>query len=67
MPYTMTLLAVIIFFFGTYQTIPIFVSVITTYTIICGSGLLKAITLRQRANEVSVDWRTHTYTYIIHT
>eukprot|EP01035_Chromulina_nebulosa_P028348 gene28348-37409_t len=51
MPYTMTLLSVIIFFFGTYQTIPIFVSVITTYTIICGSGLLKAVTLRQRANQ----------------
>lgn len=61
MPYTMTLLSVIIFFFGTYQTIPIFVSVITTYTIICGSGLLKAVTLRQRANQVYLRLDKHTY------
>jgi len=51
MPYTLTLLSTIIFFFGTYQTIPVFVSVITAYTIICGSGLMKMISLKQREKE----------------
>lgn len=52
MPYTMTLLSCILFFFGTYQTIPVFVSVLTSYTIITGSGLMKKVTLKQQENEV---------------
>lgn len=52
MPYTLTLLSTIVFFFGTYQTIPVFISVITAYVIICGSGLMKKLSLRQRENDV---------------
>jgi H+/Cl- antiporter ClcA len=39
-PYTLCLTVIFLFYFGLYQTVPIFVSVITSYTCLCGSGLM---------------------------
>ena len=38
-------------YFGLYQTIPIFICVITSYTVVCGSGLFKALVDRGQAKQ----------------
>jgi H+/Cl- antiporter ClcA len=43
MPFTFTCLSVFMFYFGTYQTVPVFVACITSYLIVCGSGLMERI------------------------
>jgi hypothetical protein len=43
MPFTFTALSCFVFFFGLYQTVPIFVSSFVSYSLICGSGLLKKL------------------------
>jgi H+/Cl- antiporter ClcA len=43
LPFTFTCLACFIFFFGSYETVPIFISVLTSYLCLCGSGLLKKL------------------------
>lgn len=48
MPITLTLLSLFIFNFGLYQTAPIFVSTITAYTLVCGSGLFGALVSRAK-------------------
>lgn len=48
MPFTFTCLSVFMFFFGTYQTVPIFVASITSYLIVCGSGLMERIANRKK-------------------
>ena len=50
MPITLTLLSLFIFNFGLYQTAPIFVSTITAYTLVCGSGLFGALVARAQKN-----------------
>ena len=39
-PMTMTALCCFIFFFGLYQTVPIFIAAVTSYTLLMGTGLL---------------------------
>ncbi len=43
MPFTFTGLSCFVFFFGLYQTVPIFVASFVSYTIVCGSGLFKRL------------------------
>jgi hypothetical protein len=43
MPFTFSGLAIFVFFFGLYQTVPIFVASFTSYMIVCGSGLFKRL------------------------
>lgn len=45
-PFTFAGLSFFIFFFGLYQTVPIFVAVLTSYILICGSGLFKKLAMR---------------------
>jgi len=58
-PYTLCLTVIFLFFFGVYQTVPIFVAVITSYTCLCGSGLMfKLFTnaaARNKAAETVID------------
>lgn len=51
MPSTLIALVTVIFFFGLGQIAPIFISVLTSYMIVCGSGLFAAIAERQQARE----------------
>ena len=50
MPFTLIGIPIYILYFGLYQTIPIFICVITSYTVVCGSGLFKALADRGKAN-----------------
>lgn len=43
MPFTFTGLSCFVFFFGLYQTVPIFVATIVSYAVVCGSGLFKKL------------------------
>jgi H+/Cl- antiporter ClcA len=43
MPFTFTALSCFVFFFGLYQTVPIFVASLTAYIVVCGSGLFKRL------------------------
>lgn len=45
MPFTLAGLAIFLFYFGLYQTVPIFITAITSYTIVVGSGA--SLTLSQ--------------------
>jgi H+/Cl- antiporter ClcA len=47
MPFTFLLLICFIFYFGLYQTAPLFIVAITSYSIVCGSGFLKKLQDRQ--------------------
>jgi H+/Cl- antiporter ClcA len=47
MPFTLAGLAIYLLHLGLYQTVPIFISVITAYTVVCGTGIFTA--LQQRA------------------
>jgi H+/Cl- antiporter ClcA len=47
MPFTFLLLICFIFYFGLYQTAPLFIVAITSYSIVCGSGFLKRLQDRQ--------------------
>ena len=46
MPFTMSGLAIFVFYFGLYQTAPIFLSAIVSYTIVCGSGIFGSLLKR---------------------
>lgn len=54
-PFTFTCLSAFLFFFGTYQTAPIFVSIVVSYTVVCGTGMFKkmvtAAAEKQQAKE----------------
>ena len=58
-PYTLCLTVIFLFFFGVYQTVPIFVAVITSYTCLCGSGLMYTLFInadaRNKANEAIIE------------
>jgi H+/Cl- antiporter ClcA len=49
MPFTFTCLVVFIFYYGLYQTAPIFIASFVSYLIISGSGLMKKMALRGKA------------------
>lgn len=46
MPFTLAALAIFCFYFGLYQTAPIFISTVVSYTIVCGTGLFGALQAR---------------------
>ena len=43
LPFTFTVLGCFIFFFGLYETVPIFVSILVSYLLICGSGIFQRL------------------------
>ncbi len=51
MPFTLFGIATSIFFIGLYQTVPVFVSGITSYLMLTGIGLLGAIQARAKQNQ----------------
>lgn len=52
MPFTMLGIAVYSFYFGLYQTVPIYVAIITSYMVVCGSGLFRK--LADRGDEAAL-------------
>lgn len=48
MPMTMVWLLINIFFLGVYQAVPVFISVLVSYLIISGSGLLESLQKQQK-------------------
>lgn len=51
MPFTLAALSIFIFFFGLYQTVPIFIASITSYTLVVGSGLFEFLQKRGQAGQ----------------
>jgi hypothetical protein len=49
MPFTLAGLVIFVFFFGLYQTAPIFLTCIVSYTLVVGSGLFGAMARRGNA------------------
>lgn len=50
MPFTFSALSIFVFFFGLYQTVPIFIASLTSYLIVCGTGLFKKLASRANNN-----------------
>lgn len=50
MPFTLIGIPIYVMYFGLYQTVPIFICVITSYTVVCGSGIFKALVDRGEKN-----------------
>lgn len=46
MPFTLACLAIFMSFNGLYQTVPIYIACVTSYTAVCGSGIFTALQLR---------------------
>lgn len=46
MPFTLACLAIFMSFNGLYQTVPIYIACVTSYTVVCGSGIFTALQLR---------------------
>lgn len=53
MPFTFTCLSAFVFYNGLYQIVPIFVAAITSYLIVCGSGLFKKLSSRAKEQEAA--------------
>jgi H+/Cl- antiporter ClcA len=53
MPFTFTCLAAFTFFLGLYQTVPIFVACIVSFSLVCSSGLMKGLVRRSEAREAA--------------
>lgn len=51
MPFTFTCLSAFAFFLGLNQTVPIFVAVIVSFSLVCSSGLMKGIVRRSEERE----------------
>ena len=49
MPFTLLGISVYCLYFGLYQTVPIYVSIIVSYLLICGSGLFRKMADRGEA------------------
>lgn len=43
LPFTFTCLSCFVFYFGGYETVPVFISILTSYLLVCGSGLMKKL------------------------
>jgi hypothetical protein len=52
MPMTLTCLSIFCFFFGLYQTAPILIATMTSYTLVSGSGLFGAMQARAKEQEM---------------
>lgn len=59
MPLTLVSLACFLFFFGFYQTVPVLVACITSFSIVSSSGLMKGLVMqaqkRERAEKEAID------------
>lgn len=59
MPLTFVSLACFLFFFGYYQTVPVFVACVTSFSIVSSSGLMKGLVMqaqkRERAQKEAID------------
>jgi H+/Cl- antiporter ClcA len=55
MPFTFTCLSAFAFYNGLYQIVPIFISAITSYLIVCGSGLFKKLSSRAQEQKNAAD------------
>lgn len=53
MPFTFTCLSAFAFFLGLNQTVPVFVAVITSFSLVCSSGLMKGLVRRSEAREAA--------------
>lgn len=51
MPFTLAGLAIFTLFNGLYQTVPIYIAVLVSYTVVCGSGIFKALQLSAMKRE----------------
>ncbi|KAJ1419428.1 chloride channel, partial [Ochromonadaceae sp. CCMP2298] len=51
MPFTFTCLSAFAFFLGLNQTVPIFVAVITSYSLVCSTGLMKNMVVKSAERE----------------
>lgn len=49
MPFTLSGLSIFCFYFGLYQTAPVFLSAIVSYTLVCGSGVFGRLLERGQA------------------
>jgi H+/Cl- antiporter ClcA len=43
LPFTFTALGCFLFFFGLYETVPIFVSILVSYLLVCGTGIFQRL------------------------
>lgn len=43
LPFTFTALCCFLFYFGLYETVPVFVSILTSYLLLCGSGIFQRL------------------------
>lgn len=43
MPFTLLGIGVYCFFFGLYQTVPIYIAIMTSYVVVCGSGIFRKL------------------------
>ena len=50
MPFTLACLAIFTQYNGLYQTIPVYIATITSYTLVCGSGIFSALQRRGQQN-----------------
>lgn len=55
MPFTLFSIATSVFFFGLYQTVPVFVACITSYLMLTGIGLLGALQARAKQNQQNTE------------
>ena len=53
MPFTLLGIAVYCFYFGIYQTVPIYIAIITSYTVVCGSGIFRKLADRGNAAAIA--------------
>ena len=53
MPLTLASLSIFMFYFGMYQTGPIFIATMTSYTLVSGSGLFGALQKRAKERELA--------------
>jgi H+/Cl- antiporter ClcA len=53
MPFTFTCLSAFAFFLGLNQTVPVFVAVMTSFSLVCSSGVMKGLVRRSEAREAA--------------
>jgi hypothetical protein len=59
-PCTLTLLSACLFFLGVDQSVPVFVACITSFSLVCSTGLMKGLVLRKlkKAPDAHIDTQT---------
>jgi H+/Cl- antiporter ClcA len=53
MPFTFTCLSAFAYFLGLNQTVPVFVACVTSFGLVCSTGLMKGLVLRSAAREAA--------------